>query len=51
LEINVFVYILQSDLGVIFLYVNYSEIVYEENLSFELGNFYNDRKFVDQSEE
>jgi hypothetical protein len=35
-EINVFVHIFQYDKGVLFLYVNYSNIVYEENLLFEL---------------
>ena len=39
-EINIFIYIFNYDKGVIFLYVNYSEYVYEENLSLKLSNFY-----------
>ena len=39
-EINIFIYIFNYDKGVIFLYVNYSEYVYEENLSLKLNNFY-----------
>lgn len=31
-EINVYIYIFTYDKGVIFLYVNYTDYVYEENI-------------------
>ena len=38
-EINVYIYIFTYDKGVIFLYVNYTDYVYEENIQLTLGRF------------
>lgn len=44
-EINIMVYIYQHQKGVVFLYLNYTDNVYEENLILELRKFILYRKF------